>query len=197
MSWQVLTGVVEAWSDEGLRDVGRGRYHEARGKIVSAGEMAARGRSNHGRAVFAAQRVPWRLTEILLGSPNDGVYAEVVSWADDATALLRGNPAQQQLVGPNESVGSVLRRMLEPGALEALVPKPWGAEFRVSGDVLERDMSVLPEFVSLASDHYEVSYDAEFDVLTRWAAMIDGEVAHERTLFHLAEVSAGATDPRA
>lgn len=194
MSWQVLTGVVESWSDEGLCDIGRRRFHEARGRSVSAEDMIVRGRIDQPRAVFAAQRAPWRLTEILLGSSNDNVYASVVSWADDATAVLRGSPAQQHLVGPNETWGSAVRRMLEPGALEALVPKPWAAEFRVSGDALERDMSVLPDFVSLASDHYEISYDAGLDVLTRWAAIIDGEVAQERALSRLAEMSAGASD---
>jgi hypothetical protein len=36
MTWHVLTGVVEWWADEGLRDIGRRRFHEARGTTVSA-----------------------------------------------------------------------------------------------------------------------------------------------------------------
>ena len=158
--------------------------------------MEARGRSYHGRAVFAAQRLPWRLTQISLRSCDDKDLTAVVSWADDATALLRGSPAQLHIFGPNESTESTLRPMLEPDALEAVVPKPWPTEFRVPGAALD-DTYVVPAFVSLASDHYEVRYHEALDVLTRWAAIIDNEVAREIALSHLSEVSRRGTDPPA
>ncbi len=72
--------------------------------------------------------------------------------------------------------------MLVPTALEVLVPKAWPAQFRVPGDVLERDMSVLPEFVSLGTGHYEVSYDGDLDILTAWTAVIDGAAVQRLAL---------------
>jgi hypothetical protein len=31
MAWQTLAGVVEWWADEGLRDLGRQRFHQGQG----------------------------------------------------------------------------------------------------------------------------------------------------------------------
>ena len=189
MPWQVLTGVVEWWADEGLRDVGRRRFHEARGNDVGSGDAPPGVRIDVAGSAFAARRVPWRLTELSLGSPDDEVAPAVTSWADEATAVLKGSPAEQHMVGSNERWGDLgLRRMLEPAPLETLVPRPWPAEFRVAGHLLERDFFVLPEFASLATDHYEVMYDADLDVLTMWAAVIDGEVAQRTCLTHLTSV---------
>lgn len=99
--------------------------------------------------------------------------------------MLKGSPAEQHLVG-NEKWGDLgLRRMLEPIPLKTLVPRPWHAEFRVAGPLLERDLFVLPELVSLATDHYEVRYDADLDILTTWSAVIDGEAAQRISLTHL------------
>lgn len=79
-------------------------------------------------------------------------------------------------------------RLLCPGSLEQFIPRPWSPRFSLTGDVLEADMSVLPEFVTLASDHYEVTYEPELDVLTSWTAFIDGEVAARQQLRHLARL---------
>lgn len=195
MSWEVLAGAVEWWADEGLRDVGRRRFHEARGKGVSS-DAAPLGTVDRVRAVFVAQRRPWRLSEVALDTTNDEVTPAVASWADEATAVLKGSPARQHVVGPEESWGDLgVRQMLVPTALEVLVPKPWTAEFRVPGEVLERDVSVLPEFVSLGTDHYKVSYDADLDVLTAWTAVIDGAAAQRLVLSQttsLARATGGA-----
>ena len=48
------------------------------------------------------------------------------------------------------------------------MPKPWTAQFQISGAVLERDVSVLPEFVSLGTDYYQLRYDGDLDILTTW-----------------------------
>jgi hypothetical protein len=192
MSWQVLTGVVEWWADEGLRDIGRRRYSAARGKRPTGDEMSP-GHIDLARAAFAAQRNPWRLAEVSLSSVDDQVSPAIASWADNATAVLRGSPAQQRLVGPNETWGDLgLRRMLEPDALEALVPKPWPAEFQVPGDAVERDLTLMADFVSLSSDYYAVSYNRDLDVLTTWAAIIDGEIAQRVSLTHLTAVDSPA-----
>lgn len=189
MPWQVLTGAVEWWADEGRRDVGRRRFHAARGKEYGPEEVNSRGPVDvhQVRAVFAARRVPWRLAEVWLDSRDD--RPAVVSWADEATAVLKGNPAQQHTVEANESFGDLeLRRMLEPEALETLVPRPWPAQFRVAGHLLEQDHFLLPGLISLACDHYEVSYDADLDALTTWIAVIDGEAAQRISLTHLTSV---------
>ena len=200
MPWEVLTGVVEWWADEGLRDVGRGRFHAARvpPQIVVkpgdderlSGDATVRETPIHlARAVFAARRVPWRLTQISLGSPEDDPGPVVASWADDATAVLKGSPAGQHWVEPNVTWGDLgLRRMLEPAALATLVARPWRARFRVAGHLVEGDISVVPEFVSLASDHYDVTHDGRLDILTSWTAVIDGQVAQRISLTQLTVV---------
>ncbi len=80
MSWEVVAGVVEWWADEGLRDLGRRRFHEARGKTV-ASDSAPLGTVDRVRAVFVAQRRPWRLSEVALAAMNDDVTPAVASWA--------------------------------------------------------------------------------------------------------------------
>lgn len=188
MPWQVLTGVLEWWADQGLLNIGRRRFHKAQGRMAFEGATSTAGIELM-RFAFAARRVPWRLTAVSLGAPDDKGPPAVVSWADDATAVLKGNPAESQLVGPNYPSGSWgLRRMLEPGKLETLIPKPWPARFELAGHLLEQDMFLLPEFVSLASDSYEVTYGAELDILTMWAAIIDGDVAQRISLEHVASM---------
>jgi hypothetical protein len=197
MSWQVLTGVIEWWSDEGLRDIGRLRYHRSR-QSVRERDGVPRGTVDTSRAAFVAKRSPWRIAQVALGLPNE-TSPDVVAWADEATAVLTGSPASQHLVPPNESWGDHgLRRMLNPTPLETLVAKPWPATFRVEGHLLERDMSLLPELVSLATDYYEATYDAELDVLTSWTSFIDGESAHRQTLTHLTDIPPDLSEaPRA
>jgi hypothetical protein len=197
MPWQALTGVVEWWADEGRRDLGRRRFNEARGGTPS-GQARAPGIIDVVRALFAAQRHPWRLSEVALSTTNDHVTPAVASWADHATAVLRGTPAQQHAVAADETWGDLgLRTMLDPRALETLLPRPWPAQLHVPGDVLERDLPALPELVSLASDHYEIAYDADLDILTTWAAIIDGEVAQRVSLTHLTVVDIDANAARA
>ncbi|MDP8909692.1 MAG: hypothetical protein M3N47_11390 [Chloroflexota bacterium] len=49
---------------------------------------------------------------------------------------------------------------------------------------------LLPGFVSLAADFYEVAYDMELDVLTAWTAYIDGAAANRISVSQLADVGA-------
>lgn len=190
MSWEVLTGVVEWWADEGLRDSGRRRFNEARGGTWLAGALPPGG-IDRARAAFVAQRFPWRLSEVTMATTSDEITPAIVSWADDATSVLKGSPARQHVVRPNESWGDLgLRQMLNPSALEALVPKPWAAHFQVSGAVLERDASVLPEFVSLGTDYYQVRYDGDRDILTTWTAVINNSAAQRLSLSQLSSLTA-------
>jgi hypothetical protein len=126
------------------------------------------------------------LSQISLAPPGEGVAPAVASWADDATAVLVGSPAEQRVVGAGERWGDLgLRRMLEPGALAAVVARPWPAAFSVPGERLEQDASLLPELLTLATDRYDVVYDADLDVLERWTAVIGDEVAQRISLSHL------------
>jgi hypothetical protein len=177
MSWSILLGVVEWWADEERRDAGRG--------TTTSGATI-----DHVRAAFVAQRSPWRLSEVTLDTTNPDVTPAIASWADAATAVLRGTPAQQHVVGANESWGDLcLRSLLLPTALEALLPKPWPSEFHVPGELLERDVSVLPDLISLGTDHYEVSYDPDLDTITAWTALIDGTPAQRVTLSNITSLT--------
>lgn len=188
MAWSILTGVVEWWSDEGLRDLGRRRFHECRGKGRSDVDPLPRGTVEQDSAAFIARRTPWRLA-LLATDRTTRSRPEVVAWADDATVVLNGRPASGRVLTPKESWGDMgAFRLLCPGSLEQFIPRPWSPRFSLTGDVLEADMSVLPEFVTLASDHYEVTYEPELDVLTSWTAFIDGEVAARQQLRHLARL---------
>lgn len=80
--------------------------------------------------------------------------------------------------------------MLHPTPLQVLIPKPWSSHLRVEGPLLERDHFVLPEFVSLAADFYDVTYDADLDVLTTWTAYIDGAPANRISVSQLTHVGA-------
>lgn len=190
MSWTVLSGVVEWWADEGLRDVGRRRFHESRGAGSLGGEPLPRGSIDQETAAFVARRAPWRLALVTIHASSPA-QAEVVSWADDATVVLHGNPASGRVLTPNESWGDLgARRLLCPDPLGQVIARPWPPRFNLAGRLLEQDMSVLPAFLTLGTDHYEVAYDPELDVLTSWTAFIDGEVAARRQLRHLTGVGA-------
>jgi hypothetical protein len=185
MPWQILSGVVERWADEGLREVGRSR------RVLDAGgtphaQRIARGTLDIVRAAFIAQREPWRLTEVTLLEVPESTSPAIASWADEATAVLRGKPAEQHLVAPNESWGDLcVRIMLKPHALRQLVPEPWPERFVVDGRLLEHDPSLLPELLSWSTDRYEVVFDPGQEILTSWTATIDGEVAQRITLSRL------------
>ena len=190
MSWQALTGVFEWRVDEGLRDVGRRRFHEA-GGLPDLARRGAVQRSALRLAVrwaFVARRHPWRLAVVSLRDQDAGSPA-VTAWADEATAVLKGAPAAQHVVGPNQSWGNLgLRRMLQPESLTTFVPPPWPASFRIRGDLLDGGPSVAPEFTSLAVDHYEARFDPALGVVTAWTAFIDGAVALHQTLAQLTAV---------
>lgn len=110
----------------------------------------------------------------------------MVAWADDATVVLQGSPASGRALGPNESWGDLgTRRLLDPDPLEQLMARPWSAHFDVNGQLLDDNTSALPELVSLGTDHYEVTYDAELDVLTSWTAFIDGQPITSQRLLGL------------
>jgi hypothetical protein len=192
MSWQVQTGVIEWWSDEGLRDVGRNRYHQAVGHNVRSGSSAI-GTLAFQRRAFVAHRSPWRLAQVSLEEDytyaNDEDSVPVVAWADDAVVALRGTPATPFPLGPNTTLGNLgLRQMLEPEPLEQLTPRPWPIEMRLDGCLLERDMFILGAFISLGTHHYEATYEPELDVLTSWKAYIDGELAQRITLTFLTSI---------
>ncbi len=187
MVWNALTGVIEWWADEELRDLGRGRFHQGRGASVTTVEPLPRGAIDRSSAGFVARRVPWRLALLSLDSVSDGPV--VVAWADDATVVLDGEPAVGRVASSRESWGDLgARGLLFPERLERLVPKPWSDRFEVEGDLLSDQMDVLPEFVSLATDHYKATYDAQLDVLTSWTAFIDGEPAARHSLSQLVAI---------
>jgi hypothetical protein len=61
---------------------------------------------------------------------DEPVTPAVAAWADQATAVLQGNPAQQRWVRDNETSGDLsLRPLLEPDALREL-----GARCGVTSD---------------------------------------------------------------
>lgn len=178
MAWTVVAGIIEWWADEGLRDIGRGRFAAARGRSA-VGEATPAGTDVDAAArAFVAGREPWRLSQIALTAPEGDDVAAVVAWAGDATAVLAGDPPAQRVVGPNESWGDLgLRALLEPAALEELVPPPWAERFAVPAELVERDLALLPQLVSLGADRYDVAYDGDLGVVRSWAAVIDGAVA--------------------
>jgi hypothetical protein len=185
MPWQILSGVVDWWAEEGLREVGRGRRAPKAGTSPHARRIA-RGTLSVARAAFIAQREPWRLTELTMLDVLESTAPAIVSWADAATAVLRGNPAEQHVVAPNESWGDLgVGIMLKPDALHQLVPAPWPERFAVDGPLLEQDPTLLPELLSWSTDRYEVQFDPNREILTSWTAVIDNEVAQRITLSRL------------
>lgn len=188
MAWRVLTGVCEWWADEGIRDVGRARAHRARG-TEAASARTPLGTIDASRVVFVARRDPWRLAQVCVSGRDAG--PAVVAWADEAAAVLDGSPAEARVIGPQASYGDLgLRQMLHPAPLERIVPKPWSSRLRIEGHLLQRDMFMLPELVSLAADFYELAYDADLGVLTAWTAYVDGAAANRISVSRLADLGA-------
>ena len=186
MPWQILSGVVEWWAEEGLRDLGRRRRALDAGRTPNA-QQIARGTLDIVRAAFIAQREPWRLTEVTLLEVPESTAPVIASWADEATAVLRGKPAEQHFVPPNQSWGDLgVGVMLKPDALRQLVPEPWPERFVVDGPRLEQhDLTLFPELVTASTDRYEVVFDPSREILMSWTAIIDGEVAQRITLSRL------------
>jgi hypothetical protein len=185
--WNTLAGVIEWWADEGLRDLGRQRFHQERGTGTQREPSVPLGTVVLIRAAFVALRSPWRMAQIRASAiaPGD---AAVVAWADNATAVLKGNPAEQVFVGPDETWGDlVLSQMLLPHSLDVLVSPPWEDQFRIDGTALEQEesMSIAPGLVSLASDSYAATFDPNLDVLTEWSAFMEGRVAQRISVTHL------------
>lgn len=183
VGWDVLAGIVGWWADEGLRDVGRSRFHRRHGgpsgpPDPELGEVRV-------RSVFVARRCPWRLAQI----PLEGHQPAVVAWADEATAVLSGKPANQRVLPPGDTWGdNGLGTMLDPSPLEQLLPKPWPPELSLEGSTLEENMFLVPPLVSLSADRYVAAYDDALDVLTAWTAYIEGSVAQRITLTQLATI---------
>jgi hypothetical protein len=186
MPWQILSGVVDWWAEEGLREVGRRRRALDAGRTPQARRIAL-GTLSIARAAFIAQQKPWRLTEVTLLEVPEATAPVIASWADEATAVLLGKPAEQHVVAANESWGDLcVGIMLKPDALRELVPEPWPERFVVDGPLLEHDPTLLPELLSWSTDRYEVVFDPSREILTNWTAIIDGEVAQRITLSRLA-----------
>ena len=137
--------------------VGRGRVARrwAGRRALNAGtnpqaQRIARGTLSIARAAFIAQREPWRLTEVTLLEVPESTAPVIASWADEATAVLQGKPAEQHVVAPNENWGDLcVGIMLKPNALHRLVPEPWPERFAVDGPLLEQDPALLPELLFL------------------------------------------------
>jgi len=185
-----VTGVFERRVDEGRLDIGRHRFHKARGHVDldGCGEERPTGLVLGTQWAFVARRHPWRLAIVSL-CDRDALSPAVTAWADDATAVLKGVPATQHVVGPNHSIGNLgLRRMLDPESLQAFVPLPWPTSFDVPGHLLDDDVFVAPELTFLAVDHYEAGFDPALGLLTAWRGFIDGEVALSLTLSQLTAV---------
>jgi hypothetical protein len=186
--WHALTGVCEWWADEGICDVGRARYHQARRPELSSGKVRPLGTVDRRRVAFVARRDPFRLAQVDLAGRD---ACSLVASADNATAVLDGSPAKARVIGPKVSYGDLgLRRMLHPAALETIVPRPWPSQLHVEGHLMEADMSLWVPPLSLGADFYEVAYDEDLDVLTAWTAYIDGAAACRISVSHLADVGA-------
>jgi len=82
-----------------------------------------------------------------------------------------------------------VRRMLDPAALQSLLAKPWASRFEIPGELLEHDITVVPELVTLATDRYEVTYNRELGILLTWTAIIHRAVAQRTSLTHLTTVA--------
>jgi hypothetical protein len=190
MPWEVLTGVVEWWADEGLRDVGRRRFREVGGNPSSRAAISL-GTIDRVRAAFIARRSPWRLSEVALDYADEMTPA-IASWADHATAVLNGSPVQQHVVGPHESWGDFgVRQMLCPAALEAIVPMPWPGQFQIPGGAIGPDISTLAALVSLGTSYYDVRFDSDLEIISAWTAVIDGDAAQRVAISQVTSIAAG------
>src|SRR3954452_11754953 len=173
MSWNVLAGLVELRIDEVTHpDPMPGSVRSAPAAVI--------------RAAFLAQKSPWRLAELTIHATDPEATPAVATWADNATAVLRGTPAAQHVVASNEVWGDLgLHHLLDTRRIEALAPKPWGAQFEINGDAAARVAEIAPELVAMGAERYRATYDSSLDVLTQWVAARDGQAVHELTLSEL------------
>jgi hypothetical protein len=52
-------------------------------------------------------------------------------------------------------------------------------------------MTLPPEFLSLATDYYEIAYNDELGIVEPWTAIINGSAAQRVSLTNLAAVDGG------
>jgi len=183
-SWSALAGVIEYWAEEGLRHLGRLRANGS-----SETSVVPMGTVDQAFAAFVAQREPWRASEITL--ITNGTGPVIASWADDATAVIDGVPAQQHVVASNESWGDLgLYPLLNPSWLERLVSKPWPAEFRITGESFKQEQDAALELSSASVSHYDIVYDSALGIITQWAATIESAVASRFSLTQLQTLQA-------
>jgi hypothetical protein len=118
----------------------------------------------------------------------------VVALADTDTSVLcfKGNPPDAVNLGPTTSESGSLWSLLLPTWLRKLSIGANPPEaFRIPGDQLAEDTTIVAPLVHLGSDRYSVRYDMELEIITSWEAFIDGQVA-DRHLLSSVQASARA-----
>lgn len=187
MSWDNLVGVVDWYADEELRTRGRIGHVADQGKVTS--RIGGPTHIDRVRLLFAARRQPWRLTEVLIEDAGTTLTPQVAAWADDAVAILMGIPARSHVVVQGESWGDFsVRSLLSPSALEAIFAPPWPSRFALPGDLLERDVTAIPDLITRGADQYDVTYNLDLGIITSWSAIIDAETAQRISLVHVTSV---------
>ena len=192
-SWDVIAGVLECWTDEDLREVGRVLYRNGGIPVPRMRDQQEELGEESVRVVFVARRCPWQLTEMVLCTPpGQGDYtaqesvAMTVVWSSDVTTVLEGRPCSARILEPEHSWGDYsLRRLLQPSSLEQFRARPWPAGFDLPGAELANNLQVAPELISLGAETYVVRYDGSLDVITEWKTYIKGQVAQRFTLSEL------------
>lgn len=174
--WDVLTGTLEEIRDETLLDAGRDLYGRRGSPDLGLWKPPASSPSKTtGRVAFVAQREPWRLAVVDVGDSDDPL---AVLWQGGVTSLIRGDPAQAEVLGPQMSHGDwSLSRLLLPQVLEELIPTPWPDHLVVPGRVLEASCEEegflgAPEIV-LGAERYEAEFDNVLGIFTSWSAYIN------------------------
>ena len=91
---EALGGTFAYDADEAQSEIGRKRFHRAKGRDSSDKSGSAESGRYFVRFAFAALREPWRLTVTDAGhSDIDERDVAIASWADGVTALIAGSPA--------------------------------------------------------------------------------------------------------
>ena len=72
VTWTVLTGAIEWWADEVLRDIGLRRFHERPGRRSSTADARSRDHVDMATAVSAARRVALEAVAGVLRSTQRG-----------------------------------------------------------------------------------------------------------------------------
>jgi hypothetical protein len=114
MGWEVLTGVIEWWADEGLRDIGRRRFHRARAKVSDEPGLPC-GSIDVTRHAFVVRRTPWRLAQVSLEStdPREPGTAWRTSDDDLSPAVVVGRRGHSGAQGqPRDATSRATERVL-------------------------------------------------------------------------------------